>query len=199
MDAKISVRLPEETKRRMEAVQALLDATPSVVVRMGIEALHNSLIVEQPEVAFSGPPETVAAKWVIVKAHASHKGLAIASEEAGVTRETAQFWLDTDPVFEQFVQAAWDKSIELADYKLWHIGYNEENIKALFGILNAQHPDYGMVKQEYIQGKVRQMLEKEILPLVTARLSRDDLASLRRELSAIFGIPLLEGPGEGGS
>lgn len=193
----ISIRVSEETDSRLSAVERLLDVNRSVAVRMAIEAIHNSLLVDSPEVAFSGNKEMVEKKWDIVRSTREHKGLAMAARQAGVTRATVETWLEYDALFAQFVQEAWDESIELADHRLWHLGVNDNQIKGLFGTLNAHHPDHGLIRREFIDSRVRSVIEKDFLPLVQARLSRDALESFERELSAKFGLILSPRPEAG--
>lgn len=192
----ISLRLSDETRSRLTAIEQRLGVNTSTAVRVALESLHNSLIVESPEVAFSGDEDEVKLKWEAIQLTREHKGPAVVAKELSITRDTIECWESMDPVFARLMAEAWDYSIELADHVLWHMGVRDGNVKATFGTLNAHHPDHGIVRREFIEQRVRTMVEKEILPIVASRLSGDDLESVQRQLAAHFGLESLEGAQE---
>lgn len=194
----LSVRITEDADYLLDVCQKTLSVNRSTAVRMAIESLHSSLGIVDPEnapAAFLGSPEVVAQKWKIVECFRQRKGECMAAREARTTRRTINFWMAQDPVFLEFCQDAWDETIEMADQKLWHQGHNEGNTKALFGTLNAHHESFGMLRRQYIEDRVRSIVEKDILPVVAARLSTADMDSIKRQLSGRFGRLLPGGPG----
>jgi hypothetical protein len=199
MSIPISVKLPQETFDRLSKVEERLGATRSQAVRMAIEAIYSSLLVESPEIAFSGDEELVALKWEAVRLTRDHKAASIVAHELKVTRDTIETWVDQDPMFAQLMDEAWAYSIDIADQKLWHIGVNESNPKALFGTLNAHHELYGPVRRDYIEQQLIRFVEKDLLPILAPRLSGDDYVSIQRQLAAHFGVEDFEGPPEGGA
>lgn len=178
-----SVRLPGEYTDKIAHLQKLHQCNKSVIFRMGLDALmreHQVIAVETA--GFSGDEETVEMKWKVVEALRCGKGMVMSAREAGTTRKTVYSWLADDPLFAEFAQDAKDESIELVEHVVWHKGKEEQNLNACYGILNAKHAQYGMVKAGFVEAKIRKFLKEKVLPLVERYIPRDQAGKFAGEL-----------------
>lgn len=179
-----TVRLPGEYTERIDELQKLFQCNKSVIFRMGIDALleQNRAMEFVGAVAFDGDAETVAKKWAVFEALRCGKGIVMSAREAKTTPRTVRDWLQNDPNFLEWAQDAKDESVEMAEYVVHHKAVNENHLGAAFGVLNAKHSQYGMVKAGFVVAKIKKFNKDVVLPLVAKYLSRDQLGKFAGEL-----------------
>ncbi len=163
------------------------ECSKSTLFRMGLDALWYKYNQPADELAFEGDADTVEKKWMVVECFAEQKGPAMAAREVNVTRKTIYFWMETDDVFREAAQSARAEAIEIVEHLMWRKAAREENLNAGFGILNAKHEHWGLMKQGFVDKQVRRVVESQVIPIVQRYLSGRDMESLGRELRQVFG------------
>ncbi len=154
---------------------------------MGLDALWYKYNQPEAELRFAGDAETIEKKWLAVECFAEQKGPAMTAREIGVTRKTIVFWMETDELFREAAQSARAEAIEIVEHLMWRKAVREENLNAGFGILNAKHEHWGLMKAGFVDKQVKRVVESQVIPVVQRYLSGRDMESLGRELRAIFG------------
>jgi hypothetical protein len=183
------VRLPNAYTARVEEMLDHYGCTKSTLFRMGLDALWYKYNSPPDEIAFEGDADTQEMKWTVVRCFAEQKGPAMAAREAKTTRATITHWMKTDKLFAEVAHDARAEAIEIIEHLMWRKGAKEENLTAAFGLLNAKHEHWGLMKQGFVDKQVRRVVESQVIPLVQRYLSGRDMESLGRELRAIFGEP----------
>lgn len=180
-----SVRLPADYTEKIAALVERFKVTKSMVFRMGIDALSES--VQKPsEVKLEGSKGIRDKKWIIIDELLKGKGPCMAARTAETTRRTLKHWMTTDPLFAELAHDARDESVEMVEHVVWHKAANEKNLNACYGVLNARHEQYGLVKSGYVEAQLKKLIEGRVIPAVQRYLSRDDMESLGLELRAII-------------
>lgn len=161
---KVQVRfsLSEEEHEDLCHIADQLGCSVAEVLRRGIGPMRQAAIAHQAgvmnDLVLSGDPEVVAAKWKAIEARRNLYGWALCAKAAGVTYKTLKFWIAEDPVFRDLVEEAQAQGNDIAE--TWLVKKAKEgNVSAIFGILNAKHPDYGMIRT--------QVLNQILTPLLT--------------------------------
>lgn len=181
------MRLPNAYTGRVEEMLVYYGCTKSELFRMGLDSLWYKYNQPEDEIQFAGTAEEVEKKWLAVECFAEQKGPAMTAREIGVTRKTIVFWMDTDELFREAAQSARAEAIEIVEHLMWRKAAREENLSAGFGLLNAKHEHWGLMKQGYIDKQVRRIIESQVIPIVQRYLRGADLESVGRELRSVFG------------
>lgn len=181
------MRLPNVYTERVEELLEHYGCSKSTLFRMGLDALWYRYNQPETELKFEGDADTIERKWEVVRCFAEQKGPAMAAREAGVTRKTIEFWMSTDQLFREAARDARAEAIEIVEHLIWRKAAREENLTAGFGLLNAKHEHWGLMKQGFVDKQVRRVIESQVIPIVQRYLSGRDMESLGRELRAVFG------------
>jgi predicted transcriptional regulator len=181
--AKHSVHLSSDQAELLDQLTEHFQTTKSGVFRMALEQLAETV---KPEAEclykFAGNDDLVAKKRFVVRGIEKGKGLVMIARELGVTRRTIHRWLADDPDFKEAAQDGKDLSIELVEYVLFRAALVDKKLNASFGVLNAKHAQYGMVKAGFVSQKIKQFLRKQVVPEIEVFVARDKLGELVKRL-----------------
>lgn len=192
----LNIKIPAAVLQRLEELCEFRNVGKSALVREGIDDLyarHLQRTLTPAELSLLGDEHVIALKWKAVDLARWRKGPCMIAHELGVTRKTVETWLQTDGLFRELVQDAWDYTNELEVHTLFRKGQDEGGkgqLTALFGGLNNLDERFGLIKREYLEKNNRQ-LEEEFLQSVRPYVSRDVLhqiaADYRKRLAAKVG------------
>ena len=128
----------------------------------------------------SGDENTVQAKAKAIEGRRNMLGWALTAKHAGVTYRTLKFWLDTDPVFRELAEEAQAQSVAVAE--TWLIKKAREgHVSAIFGVLNAKHPDYGMIRTQLLNQVLNPLLAR-IIEVARRFIQPADLQRFAQEI-----------------
>lgn len=172
----------------LEELARRWDCNKSEVVRTAIEELwqrESTGQVAEFKQALSGSDDERLLKQRAVDLFRLHKGPAVVAKELGVSRRVLSGWFKSDPNFAELAQEARDYSVERIEYLMWQKA-KDGNVKAQFGILNANHEAFGFVRQVYIEKGFKNAVGKVVLPLVARYLPADQLRQFSQELRVLI-------------
>ena len=152
------VRVPvtPAERQQIEDLATRLKISRSEVLRRGLPLLlaqvENAEAGGPPDITMGGDSTTLAAKNLALQSIRSGKGIAMAAQDAGVTVRTVEFWSEKDPVFAQLAYESKAHFVESVEQTLLALASGHKgkspNVTACLAYLNANHPDYGVMRQQ---------------------------------------------------
>lgn len=155
--ARIQIYVTTEQQAKVAQMLATLGGktTASDLFRRAIDALEEQLAremtgLETLELQMSGDPDILAKKQLAIKAFGYLANVPLVAERVGVTSRTIYYWLESDAVFNQLAEEAQARTVGMVEGALFKKAM-DGHVSAMFGILNARHPDYGQIRNQMIQ------------------------------------------------
>lgn len=185
---RVPVQVTPEQKQELEEIARIHRCTVPEVLRRGIPAMKQVALAIQAgatdDLVLSGDELTVKAKQKAIQAFRHRKGPAHAAKAAGVTMRTISYWATSDPVFKQLAEEGAALAVEQVEALLYKQA-KKGIIPAIFGILNAKHPDYGQVRPQ-MMARYLGALFKIVVNRVATFVRPGDLDRFAAELRSDF-------------
>ena len=181
---RFTVILSEEEFAGAEEMAGLINSSIAEVIRRSLPVARREILASKAgvnqELCLSGDNLTVTAKNQAIAAFSDGKGPALAAREAGITLRTIRVWLKDDPVFAQLAQENSYQAVEEIETCLYKAA-KKGNVSAMFGVLNAKHDQYGMLRPDMLRpmtDKIAEMVNR----VARTYVSIADYESFSREI-----------------
>lgn len=173
----VTVRLNEEEQVIVRELAESLGCSQGELFRRGLPAVRQQMLLalagDNTVIEMLGDKQTLDAKNKIIKRLRWLDPEAIAVNKAGILRRTFALWLQADAVFRMLCEEAQAIGIGMAERWLVREARNGK-IAAIFGLLNAKHPDYGVIRRQLIDRVLSPFVQK-VLNVASEFLHSDAL------------------------
>lgn len=173
----VTVRLNEEEQTIVKDLAEAMGCSQGELFRRCLPAVRQQTLLalagDNTVIEMLGDKQTLEAKQKIVKRLRWLDPEAIACSKAGVLRRTFAIWLQADAVFRMLCEEAQAIGIGMAERWLVREA-RAGKIAAIFGLLNAKHPDYGVIRRQLIDRVLSPFVQK-VLDVAAEFLSSDAL------------------------
>lgn len=184
----LRVKVTPEQEAELKTLAEVHRCSVPEVLRRGIPALRQAALAIQAgvnaDLVLAGDELTVTAKQKALQAFQQLKGPARAAKAAGVTLRTLRYWVETDPVFRQMAEEGASLAVEIVEGQLVKLA-RKGNLSAIFGVLNAKHPDYGQIRPHMMLRYLKPLFEI-VVRRVATYLRPADLDRFAHELRGDF-------------
>lgn len=180
----LRVKVTPEQAAELKTLAKIHRCTVPELFRRGIPVLKQSALALQAgvnsDLVLLGDDLTVKAKQQALEAFRQLKGPARAAKAGGVTLRTIRYWVESDPVFRQMAEEGAALAVELVEGQLVKLAH-KGNLSAIFGVLNAKHPDYGQIRPHMMLRYLKPLFEI-VVKRVATYLRPADLDRFAAEL-----------------
>ena len=183
-DQKITMTLNPDEYAYVKEMAELINSSVAEVMRRALPAAKQAILASMAGVnqvlCLSGDNITVSAKNQAIAAFCEGKGPALAARAAGITLQTIRVWLKDDPIFAQLAQENSYQAVEEIETCLYKAA-KKGNVSAMFGVLNAKHDQYGMLRPDMLRpmtDKIAEMVNR----VARTYVSVTDHESFSREI-----------------
>lgn len=161
----VQVTFDQAAYKELQGIAKVLKCSIPEVLRRGVAAMRQHSLAIQAGVGadqlLAGDALTIQAKQKFIQAVGELKGEALAAKDAGVSLRTVRAWYTSDEVFREMISDANAEGVE--DIEQCLVAQAKKGqIAAIFGVLNAKHPDYGQIRTQLLQRVLGPLLDQVI-------------------------------------